>query len=228
MADVNTLSAQARALWGQVQSVFSGAGYSVDLTSAGRTASHNSSIPGASDTSQHIGGNAFDFQVRDSMGRIVDPLAVQATLASQGLSYGQSIAEYGLGMNPRNHLSVPTSRLQGQTLVARGGKYTSNVPDIGRSIISSVRSQANESIASALKGMGLSNESAYSWSDAISGRMVQVGDALQAPANALTGGLQSWLLRGAVAIVAMLLIAAAIFSIAKGNNPVSIAKAAIS
>lgn len=227
MADVNTLSAQARSLWSQVQSIFSSAGYETTLTSAGRSADHNATIPGASSTSQHIGGNAFDFQVRDNQGRIVDPLQVQATLASQGLTYGQNIAEYGLGMNPRNHLSVATERLQGQTLVARGGKYTPNKPSLTSTLVSSARSDANEFIASSLRAMGLDNKGAYAWSDHISGTLAGAGEAMQAPANALTSGLQSWILRGAVAIVAILLIAAAIFSIAKGNNPITVAKSAL-
>lgn len=207
MADANTLSANARALWNKVQTVFDGMGYETVLTSAGRSASHNAGIPGSSNTSQHIGGNAFDFQVKNAAGQIIDPLAVQATLAQQGLTYGQSIAEYGLGMRPRNHLSVPTATLKNQTLVARDGKYTRNA-------VSSYNALASDAVNKAFEWLGIKSPV-----KAVNETARAAVDATTETVESVAGGLQAWLLRGAVAIIGMLLLAAAIFALSKGQAP---------
>lgn len=204
MADANTLSAQARQLWNQVQATFSGMGYSTVLTSAGRSADYNAGIPGASNTSQHIGGNAFDFQVKNVAGVTIDPLAVQATLKAQGLSYGQSIAEYGLGMGPRNHLSIPTSTLQGQTLIARDGKYTKNTVSYWNQVAAGV-------IDDAFKAVGIKSP-IKSINDTATAAVDATVDTVAKP-------LQSWIIRGSVAIIGMLLVAAAIFSLSKSSLP---------
>lgn len=210
MANENTLSAQARLLWGQVQATMNSLGFDTVLTSAGRSASHNAGIPGASSTSQHIGGNAFDFVVKDDKGRRVDPLIVQATLANGGFNYGQNIAEYGLGMGPRNHLSVPTARHQGQNLLARDGKYTPNRPDLGRSLADKGRDQVKGIIAKAMGNMGL-------LANPITGPAVAGVIAGGAAAEEVKTGLQSWLLRGSMGILAILLIAAAVFALSRGE-----------
>lgn len=216
MADANTLSSQARTLWNQVQSVLSGMGYNTVLTSAGRSASHNASIPGSSNTSQHIGGNAFDFQVYDARGNLVDPLAVQATLAQQGLTYGQSIAEYGLGMRGRNHLSVPTAKLQMQTLVARDGNYTRNAVQGARALGAQTAGWGREAISKAFDKLGLNPKIAEDISDTLHG----VGQAMSDPVGTVVDatGLNAWLIRGSIAIVGGLLLAAAIFALANGSK----------
>jgi len=228
MADVNTLSANAQALWGRVQSTFSALGLSTTLTSAGRSPEYNSTIAGASSGSQHIGGNAFDFQVRDSKGNIIDPLKVQATLATQGLVYGQNIAEYGRGMNPRNHLSTigyrkDGSLIGGENLVTRGGAYQPIKIDASNSIASGIADQARGWVRDIehrfLTGLGFSTENADVLTNPNSG-VVETAGAI---ANS-----SQWILRGAIGAVALLLLGAAIFSIAKGNNPATLIKGAIS
>lgn len=219
--DPNLLSGRARTLWGQVQEIFGGTGMTPVLTSTGRTQAENN-IPGASKTSQHLTGDAFDFQVMQG-GKIVDPMSVQNVLASSGIGYGQNIAEYGLGMGPRNHLSVPTDKLQGQNLVARDGKYS----QLGKTLAASGRSQANEVIAKSLRSLGIGKDAAYEGSDAIAGVLSGAGSALKAPGEAIKSPLENLLMRGAVGAIALLLLAAAIFSIAKGNNPVTMVKSAL-
>lgn len=222
MADANTLSAQARSLWAQVQNTFSSIGYSTTLTSAGRSASYNAGIPGASSTSQHIGGNAFDFQVRDTRGNLVDPLAVQATLANQGLSYGQNIAEFGLGMGGRNHLSVPTASLNGQTLIGNNGKYSANVVQNAKAITAQTEGWGRTAIRDAFKALGLNPDSADKFSDS----MQRTGDVMSQSANIVADplGTSGLILRGSVAIVGVLLLAAAIFTLV-GNQKSAIIRA---
>lgn len=214
MADINTLTAQARGLWYQVQSAFGSLGYSTTLTSAGRTASHNATIAGASSTSQHIGGNAFDFQVRDSSGNIMDPLAVQSTISQLGLSYGQNIAEYGAGMNPRNHLSVPTSTLQGQNKIGKDGVYSSNIPSPTSALAEAGLGQGRQFLQDSFKAMGL-GDFGQKIANGISDGLEATGNALQAPGKAISGFTENWIIRGAIAAVAILLLAAAIFSMTK-------------
>ena len=218
-ANVNTLSANARALWNNVQTTLGQLGFETTLTSAGRSASENSALPNASKSSDHLLGNAFDFITTDSAGRLVDPLRVQATLAASGIQYGQSIAEYkSSGAINANHLSVANDRHNMQTLIGRGSKYSPNI------IAASARSSANEAIASAMKSMGLSDDYAHRISDSVSGTMVGIGEALQAPGQYIadTFDLEGWIKRGAIAIVALILIMAAVFALSK-VNPVSLA-----
>lgn len=216
MADANTLSANARNLWNQVQTTMSSLGFDTVLTSAGRSPGN---VPrGGSKTSDHFNGNAFDFQVKDDKGRIVDPLAVQATLMQSGLGYGQNIAEYGLGMNPRNHLSIPTARHTGENMVQSGdGVYKRIQPNIGRALANAGRSKAKSYIDAAKVAIGL----------AVPGAAGVLGTPTpgSAVADAAGTALQPYLLRGAVGIVALLLIAAAIFALSRGQAVATVQRA---
>lgn len=201
------LTAQAQALVDRVYSLFGAS--NVTLTSGARSVGANSGIAGASRTSQHLTGNAFDFQVSG-----YDPKDVQALIAGSGISYGQSIAEYGAGMNPRNHLGVGT---KGQNLVGTNGQYTPIVV----SPVSANAGTWGDQIAATF-GVEAGNVS-----DA-------VGRALSAPGNALDGAvksvapdLNSWFMRISVGALALVFIAAALFALKGGDVIQSVKGAAL-
>jgi hypothetical protein len=189
------LTTDARVLWMRVKQLFPNA----RMTSGARSRSHNSGIPGASNTSQHIGGNAFDFVVPG-----MDPLQVQATIAKDlGIPFGQSIAEYGLGMGPRNHLSVPGSN-PGQLLTARNGRYT-------------VTGRVPLNMGAGAGRDALRNILGDDWGNWMADGLGEggLGGALTAPAEALESlapDWDSWFKRGALVIFALIFIAAALFS----------------
>lgn len=203
--DLSLLSPAAKNLLAKVQSIF-GAG-KVTVTSTGRTAGANAGIAGASKTSQHILGadglsDAFDFTVAG-----MSPDQVQRMVASSGLSFGQSIQEYGAGMGPRNHLGVGT---KGQLLTATNGKYStigyapaSNAGDPGAGVGGYGRTF--------LKGIF-----GDAWGNALSDGGYETGALLAAPGDGIDkmfGGLtlSGWFTRITFGVFAILLIAVALF-----------------
>lgn len=201
-----SLTARAQSLADQVYSLF-GAD-NVTLTSGARTAGHNATIKGASPSSQHIGGNAFDFQVAG-----YDPKDVQAILAGSGISYGQNIAEYGAGMNPRNHLGVGT---KGQTLLGTNGQYA----PIKVTPVTANSGTWGDAINTALGP----------WAGSISNGL---GTVLSAPGNAVEGAIKSvaspldaWFMRVSIGVLAIVFIAAALFAL-KGGSVIQSVKGAV-
>lgn len=211
MSGPSGLSARAYALWLEVKRIFPTAVF----TSGARSASHNAGIPGASKGSQHIHGDAFDFQVPG-----MDPRKVQSVIAASGLTYGQNIAEYGLGMGPRNHLSVTGTRangrpIMGENLIAQNGKYNSNLVSIGDGrdwLVKNWGGAIGNPIADALEGFG---------------------DMLEAPAKGLSDvpilgdvvnnrdmSLDGWFNRIALVVFALIFIAAAVFAF-KGSDAIA-------
>jgi hypothetical protein len=195
MVSLSTLSPQALNLWQQVQGLF-GAD-NVTLTSAGRTAGNNASIPGASKTSDHLDGNAFDFRVKG-----IDPQAVQERIAAAGIGYGQNIAEYGAGMGPRNHLSIPTAKHAGENLLGVNGSY--------KKLGSDLRAKVNAWESSLLQQFGVSKSSA----DVLTDPNATTGDAVSAALN-----LNGWFSRITLALFALLLLAAALFMLGRSELP---------
>lgn len=194
------LTAEAMKLLNSVRSIFGA--QNVIVTSGARSPSANARIPGASPTSQHIGGDAFDFRVT---GR--DPKDIQGVLAASGLSYGQSIAEYGLGMGPRNHLSVGTKN---ETLIANNGKYKPITLEGTKSYLDGIR----EWERSILKGLGLNEDQANVWTDP---------DASVTEVVAASVDWNGWFGRVAIGLFALIFIAAALFTF-KGGGIISTAK----
>lgn len=183
------LTTDARVLWMRVQQLFPNA----RMTSGRRDPSN---IPrGGSRNSQHHTGDAFDFQVPG-----MDPLQVQQRIvADLGLPFGQSIAEYGLGMGPRNHLSTGA---RGQLLVARDGRYT---------VTGTVPLDAGTGAGRDVLNRWLGDDWGNWFSDGLEG----VGDTLKAPGDAidnLAPDWDDWLKRIALVVFALIFIAAALFS----------------
>ncbi len=202
-----SLTAQTQALVDRVYSLFGAK--NVTLTSGDRSASHNATIPGASSGSQHIGGNAFDFKVAG-----YDPATVQAMIAGAipSTGYGQNIQEYGLGMNPRNHLSAVGTRangtpIVGETLIGRDGRYT----PIKVSPISADPKTWGDQIAATLGP----------WAGSISNFMgtglAAPGDAIDSAVNSVVPDLNSWFMRISVGVLAIVFIAAALFALKSGD-----------
>lgn len=187
-ANPTNITPAATSLWLRVKQLFPNA----IATSGGRSAAHNATIPGSSTTSQHIGGNAFDFVVPG-----MDPMQVQKVIAeSLGMPFGQSISEYGLGMGPRNHLSVGT---KGELKKAVNGKY---------SLLGIVRDWEKD----ILKQLGLSDGLAETWVDPDK----SLTDAATQTANEAVD-FNGWFGRIAIAVFALILIAAAVFTFKAGN-----------
>lgn len=208
MGIADSLSANARALWDRVQGIFPGA----ILTSGKR----NHIPPGGSKTSQHFDGDAFDFVVPG-----VDPKTVQQTIAQRlGLPFGQSIAEYGLGMGPRNHLSTGT---KGQLMTANNGKYSTigyAPPRSGTELNTDGAGYGREA---------LKNMLGDSWGNWLSDGLGSdgLGGALTAPAEAIENltDWNSWFQRGALIVFALIFIAAAVFAF-KGGDAINIISSA--
>lgn len=212
-----TLTSRAQALVDQIYSMFGA--QNVTLTSGARSASHNATIPGASGGSQHIGGNAFDFQVAG-----YDPATVQAMIAGSipSSGYGQNIQEYGLGMNPRNHLSATGVRangtpIVGENLIGRDGRYT----PITVSPLSADPKTWGDQIAATLGPW------AGSISNSIGTGLTAPADAIKAEAKKLSPDLNSWFMRISVGLFALVFIAAALFAL-KGGDVISSVKGAVS
>lgn len=189
MSILDGLSPAARNLAQQVQSIFGA--QNVTFTSGRR----DHIPPGGSKTSQHFSGNAFDFQVKG-----MDPLRVQEKIAAAGVSYGQSIAEYGLGMGPRNHLGVGT---KGENLVARDGRYSpvklnSNVRDYAKRFL-------DDSLVDLFFGA----------KDVATGDK-SIGEAVT---EAVTPDWNGWFGRITIALFALLLLAAALFMLRPSALP---------
>lgn len=203
MSLLSKLSAPAQALALQIQNLF-GAD-NVTFTSGLRDAVSNSGIPGASKSSDHLGGNAFDFIVSG-----MSPQQVQSTIANSGIPFGQSIQEYGLGMGPRNHLSIPgASGHLGQLLTGKNGSYNTT-------------GYANTHQWAKADG--------ESWGDYLGRISTQLNQSLPDPLTAASNGvssvtnavsdkvgsfLASYATRAALIILAILLLAGAIFSISR-------------
>lgn len=198
MANENLLTSAAQNLLQQVRDLFGSS--NVTVTSTGRSASHNNSIPGASQTSQHLTGNAFDFTVAG-----MTPLNVQDALASSGIGYGQSIAEFGAGMGPRNHLGVGTKL---QNLIGNNGKYLPRVPSI-------MPDGTGNGSATA---RALFGDKVGTYISDILGGAGGVGDILKKPADALAFNANDWFLRIAFALIALLLIAFGLYMISQRPN----------
>lgn len=209
------LTDAAQNLLSQVQSIF-GAG-NVTVTSGARSASHNAGIAGASKTSQHLTGDAFDFKVTG-----YNPDQVQAIISQSGLSFGQSIAEYGAGMNPRNHLSVGT---KGQTLVAKDGRYSA------RTISESAKSFADKALADVsgnsrdwLKGVfGATVGDGLADAGQATGKALSLpGDTIDKGIATVTGSevFNGYMSRAAILIFALVFIAAGVFALSGSKNPV--------
>jgi hypothetical protein len=190
------LNAQASQLLNQVRQIFGSD--NVIVTSGYRNPARNAGIPGASNTSQHLSGGAFDFKVKG-----LDPLQVQKVLQQSGITYGQSIAEYGAGMGPRNHLGVGTKM---ENLVALDGKYTS----LGSGLLKTVRDWE----ASLLKAAGFSDGAATTLTDPNASVTEAVGAASE-----------SWFGRIAIGLFALLLITAALFMLGRGEISAILPKA---
>lgn len=124
------LSSAGQALLDRTRAFF-GAN-NVVVTSGNRSKERNSNIKGSSRTSQHIGGDAFDFKIKNGT-VYLDPAIVQQRIIDGGLVFGQSIQETGAGMRPRNHLSVGSKRevLTGSDENARqyGRRYVKSAKD---------------------------------------------------------------------------------------------------
>lgn len=209
MGIADSLSANARALWNRVQSIFPNA----RLTSGQR----DYVPPGGSKTSQHKTGDAFDFVVPG-----VDPKTVQATLSqSLGLPFGQSIAEYGLGMGPRNHLSTGS---KGQLMTANNGAYrtTGYAPQRSGAELSTDGAGYGREALKQMLGDGWGN-----WiSDGLGGD--GLGGALTAPAEAiesLAPDWNAWFQRIALGVFALIFIAAAVFAF-KGGDAINMISSA--
>lgn len=212
MSDPSTLSARAYSLWLQVKSIFPNAIF----TSGGRSVSSNSSIPGASSGSQHLVGDAFDYKVPG-----MDPQDVQNIIGASGLDYGQNIAEYGLGMNPRNHLSVTGTRANGTPIVGENklgvnGVYSTNSINIGDGrawLTQNLGGAVGNPIGSILHGLGIGLEAP---AKALSGVPI-LGDVVN---NRPLVDLNSWFTRIALVLFALIFIAAALFAF-KGSDAVA-------
>lgn len=213
MSGAESLSAQAYQLWLRVKSIFPNAIF----TSGARSASSNSGIRGASKTSQHLTGDAFDFVVPG-----VDPMDVQRTLVGNlGVPFGQSIAEYGAGMGPRNHLSTGS---RNQLLTANNGVYR-------------VTGTAPTSALTPTTGMGRADLIARygpTVGNALADALAATGTVLEAPAKALEGvpilgsivnnkpltDWDGWFKRIALVVFALIFIAAAVFAF-KGSDAIN-------
>lgn len=190
------LTTDARVLWLRVKQLFPNA-----VPTSGRRDPSN--IPrGGSRTSQHHTGDAFDFQVPG-----MDPLNVQATIARDlGLPFGQSIAEYGLGMGPRNHLSTGS---RNQLLVARDGRYT--VTGTAPAPVGGVSLGSGAGAGRDVLRQWLGDD----WGNWLSDGIEGTGDVLKAPGDAidnLAPDWDAWLKRIALVVFALIFIAAALFS----------------
>lgn len=217
MSGPSSLSTRAYALWLQVKSIFPNAVF----TSGARSASSNSNIPGASSGSQHLTGDAFDFQVPG-----MDPLDVQNVIGASGLNYGQNIAEYGLGMNPRNHLSVTGTRANGKPIVGENktginGVYSTNSINVGDGrawLTTNLGGAVGNPIADILQGLGTGLEAP---SKALNGVPI-LGDLAN---NRPLTDLNSWFTRIALVVFALIFIAAALFAFKGSDALATISKA---
>jgi hypothetical protein len=182
---ISTLQQKTRDLLDQVYDLFGKD--NVTVTSTTRSAAKNASIKGASNTSQHLDGGAFDFVVAG-----MTPVQVQQKIADSSLIYGQSIQEYGAGMGPRNHLSIPRGTILMKNTIGINGKYSPS------NILVGVKKKIN---------------------DFLTGSKLLVNDPGKFT-NVLTKDvlgidIQSYIFRGGLAIIGIILLAAAITSLSK-------------
>lgn len=208
------LSQAAQNLLAQVQSFFGAE--NVTVTSGLRSSSTNSGLAGASQTSQHLTGNAFDFQVNG-----YTPDQVQALIATSGIPFGQSIQEYGAAAGAgTNHLGVGT---KGQLLTGNNGTYSTTNPNSLAAVYAKVTAGAQTTIGDSIKNTvgSLFGTSAGNAAGAASSA---VGNALTAPADAINNAIGSpttWFRQITIAVLAILLIGVALVMLS-GKSPAQI------
>lgn len=213
--DYNKIKAKTQTLYNQTVNLFKGLGWRIVPTSGYRSPAHNAKIKGSSKNSQHMVGEAFDFVVYDQNGKRVDPMLVQATIAASGLDYGQNIAEYGAGMGPRNHLSVPSPTNQRENKRAMDGRYSAHYDikpsllDKGKALLTNAGTALGMISPVGMIGTALTTENAD-------------GETILDGANPFSFG-QGTINRVALAVLAVIFIAAAVFAF-KANDLVSTAK----
>ena len=195
------ISAGANTLLGQVRDLF--AGNSVVLTSGARNTSRNSQIKGASRTSQHLDGDAFDFVVKGANGRLLPNAVVADKIRGSGIQFQQLITETGAGGGPRVHLGVGT---RGQILDASD----SNVVRYGRRYVDVTgRGSYREAITRVL-GNNVGNKVAdtlKSGADAVA----KGGDAIAKS----TSFIEPLVIRGVIGIIGLVFIIAAVVAVNK-------------
>lgn len=103
----------------------------VVVTSGGRSASYNATIPGSSSTSQHIGGNALDFEVPGYTSEQVANI-----VGSSGMQYGQLI-----GYTTDNHVHIGVGT-KGQDLLKTAKGYVSTVWGTAKTLLSNSSGKA--------------------------------------------------------------------------------------
>ena len=199
MANENTLSASAKSLLNDVKNLF-GAG-NVNVTSTQRSANRNARIAGASSTSQHIPGDAFDFTVKG-----LSNDQIRERIVNSDLAFGQLISETGLNMGPRTHLGIGTKgriTIASDENAAKGKRYV----DIGKKIGGQYRNAINKVLG---KDIGDKvSDTLKSGADAIA----KGGEAISKPLSFIDG----YILRGSIIVIGLLLIIGSIILITKGK-----------
>ena len=189
------LTDAAQNLLSQVQQLF-GAG-NVRVTSTSRTPTSNAALAGASKTSQHLTGNAFDFIVSG-----MSPAQVQSAIAQSGIAFGQSIQEYGAAAGTgANHLGVGT---KGQLLTGNNGKYSTT--GYASKIATQATVNAQKTVGDWLSGFGLGG-----LSNTLGTALAAPGDAIDGAVASVTPDFNAWFGRIAIGVFAVLLIAVGLF-----------------
>lgn len=126
----------------------------VVVTSGGRSAAHNKAVGGVTG-SQHIGGNAIDFEVSGYTSQEVAQI-----VANSGMQYGQLI-----GYTNDNHVHIGAGT-KGQDLLKKGKDYISTTWKTAKNAIGSKVGDAVKTAANAylpgsgevLDGLGITGE----------------------------------------------------------------------
>lgn len=202
MADLSPAGLDLRA---RIQNVFGRE--NVVETSTTRSAARNASIRGASNTSQHLTGDAIDFKVRDGKRGFLPLSEVKRRSLESVGPFGQLISETGAGMGPRTHLSVGS---KGQVLSASDA----NVARYGRRYVVEATNRAGvyrENINKVLGGT-IGNKVADVLKGGATG-IAKAGDAI----TSATSFVQQYLTRGAFGIIGIILIIGAVIILTKGK-----------
>ena len=204
MANEYGLTNQAQALLDKVRNLFGASNVQVTSGRSSRTG-----VAGGSATSQHPGGNAFDFHVSG-----MTPAQVQATLAASPIPFGQSIQEYGAAAGAGlNHLGVGTKT---QLLTGRNGRYsatnTATLPAANQTALAQASGFGRDSLVSFLGS---------DWGNSIADGAFGVGSVLSAPGDridaavaSITPDWNSWFVRIGLGMLALLVIGVALVMLA--------------
>lgn len=192
------LSLAAQNLLAQVQAIFGSDNVTVTSGKSSRVG-----VAGGSKTSQHPSGNAFDFKVKG-----YNPDQVQSIIAGSGISFGQSIQEYGAAAGAGlNHLGVGS---KGQLLTGRNGKYSTT----GYAASTGAPEMAWNTLGDYIKNLTGIN------TDTAGGILSAPGDAINSFGESLDPS--AWFARIAFGVLAILLIGVALFMLA-GKPAIQIA-----